>query len=260
MYTKPDTPLSIGGVLDDGFKLTRATYKHVFGIALLGAFASNIPSMMITPNAEDPLAIFGPGLILATIIGSLFGLFVFAWAVHRVHSISEGREISLGEAAPHAASNYLTLLVVMICYVLIVVLGLFAFVIPGIILGLTLLLAPYLVVIDNQGFVDALKQSHNLVWGNWWRTAVIFTVIFFILTVLYLVITVVVALVIGFQAAETESSMLLNLLNWVIVPVITATYMPVMYACTVAIFNDLKLRKEGGDLDARLAEAETAVE
>ena len=50
----------------------------------------------------------------------------------------------------------------------------------------------------------------------------------------------------------------LNFIAFVVVPLITAVVSPLGYAFTMSILNDLKLRKEGADLDARMGEIENA--
>ena len=50
----------------------------------------------------------------------------------------------------------------------------------------------------------------------------------------------------------------LNFIAFVLIPLITAVVSPLGYAFTMSILNDLKLRKEGADLDARMGEIENA--
>ncbi len=253
-YVPPDAPLTIGGVLDDGFRLTRAVYRQVFVIALIGAFIANIPTLMITVDEADPLAMFNGVFFAVLLLSTLVSAFAFAWAIYFIHRAALQQPVSLGDAATLAMRRFPVMLVVFIAYFFIILLGYVALIVPGVILTLTLMFAAYLVITDNAGVGDSFKGSYNLVWGNWWRTAALFTVLFFVFIVIYAVVAIVTGVVIAFQGGESD--LLLTVFEWVVAPLLQAAYMPVMYSCSLAILNDLKLRRQGDDLEARLAQVE----
>ncbi len=253
MYTKPTAPLSIGGVLDDGFKLTKHVYAQIFLLALIASVIGNIPNMIVGQPAleADPMAVFSGTFLVAWLLSMLIGLLMFGAMVYMIHSAANNTPVSIGDGINYSVSVFVPLVLCSFLYFIVFTIGLFLLVVPGVILGLSLLFGPYLVIIDKLGPVDALKRSHDLVWGNWWRTLAIFTVIGFIFFVIYMVIGVAA----GFSAAASgtsDSSGMMMLVQLVIIPLLTAVMIPVIYAMSVAVFNDLKLRKEGGDLQARL--------
>jgi len=47
----------------------------------------------------------------------------------------------------------------------------FPLTIPGIIFLVSLCLSPFLIILEDQGPLQAIKQSHKMVWRQWWRTA-----------------------------------------------------------------------------------------
>ena len=140
--------------------------------------------------------------------------------------------------------------------ILAVIGGFIALVIPGLILSLSLLLAPYLVITDGLGPIAALNQSHKLVWGNWWRTAGIFTVLIFIVFAAYFLMGLLGTLQLVFGTDGADSN--LTFVAYILVPMMSALISPLIYAFTMSILNDLKLRREGADLDARMGEIENA--
>ena len=105
--------------------------------------------------------------------------------------------------------------------------------------------------------VDALTESHRLVWGNWWRTAAILTVGFIIIFVIYLIAGVIIGVltpifVLG-GGGGAENVLLITLIGGLLVGVLTSLLMTPFYiGLAIAIYWDLKLRKDGGDLAARV--------
>ncbi|MEM8660342.1 MAG: hypothetical protein AAGF35_05610, partial [Pseudomonadota bacterium] len=133
---------------------------------------------------------------------------------------------------------------------LVLFVGSLLLIVPGIILGVSLFFGPYLVVTDELGPIAALRRSHKLVWGDWWRTTIILTVVIFILMAVY-----VLAGILGAFAgySETESpSVTFYTIEAIVGIVISAILTPIFPAFGLAVLNDLKLRKEGDDLSARL--------
>ena len=115
------------------------------------------------------------------------------------------------------------------------------------------------IVLDDKGIIESLKYSHHLVWGNWWRTAVIFTVPVVIIIGLYVLLGIVLSLVMATMAAGagTFNPSDLSQFSWFFFgeAIINAIVYPLFYAMAVAVYHDLKVRKSGGDLEARLAGA-----
>ncbi len=90
-------------------------------------------------------------------------------------------------------------------------------------------------------------------WGNWWRTLLIFTVIFVIYSVIYMGLALI-AIVPAFLSAGSGPSVNNLYLDLGGVVINTVVY-PFFAAMMVVQYNDLKLRKEGQDLEARINEA-----
>ena len=127
-------------------------------------------------------------------------------------------------------------------------------------LWLSLLFYALCIVLEGDGVLESLRHSHRLVWGNWWRTAVIVTVVFVVYYVIYLAVEVPFAVVDQMVFATELGDLpgfgqtILSMVGDIIATVLT---FPLMTAVFVAVFHDLKLRKEGQDLEARV-EALTA--
>ena len=184
MYQKPTSPLSIGGVLDDGFKLLRASFMRLLPLALIPAFINTLPSFISTPEGElNTTPVVAIASLLAMI---LVGVIFYGAMLARLNDVYSGAEGSFGSAVGRGVGKFFPLVACFLLYTLAFFGGSLLLLIPGLILMLTLLFGPYLVFTDNLGPLAALKHSHKLVWGNWWRTAAIFAVVFFIMLVIYM--------------------------------------------------------------------------
>ena len=250
MYTKPDAPLSIGGIIDDGLNLTKVVYKPLFILSFISSIFSAIPNLLMGTGLEDP----SPGEAMMAVVSALailpFTLLIFIATVLIAHQGSNGQSLGIMDALKAALPKFLPMLGVLIVLSLCIGLGFIALILPGIFLMVALGFAPYIKTIETIGVMDAIKRSYNLVKDNWWRTAVVITVLMFILIVFSLIAGALAGTAIFFG----DEGFGLLLLNLVIAPVVNALYLPFMTCGFLAILNDLILRKEGGDLEARMAD------
>lgn len=250
MYQKPASPLSIGGVLDDGFKLLKAGYTRLLAVSLVSALVTLLPEFM----SVSPEDLTTTGLWLMAISMPL-QILLFAALVARTDAIANGEALSLGGSMGIGLRRLIPMFVCGILYVIAVMAGLVALIIPGIIIGLSLSFAMYLTVTDDMGPLEALKESHGLVWGNWWHTAAVAGVVIFIVMGSYFLLGFVSALLSGVASGEVESTGPVMLIG---VTLLTTLLTPIMYAFYIALLNDLKLRKQGDDLDDRIGALEEA--
>jgi len=255
MYQRPDAPRTVGGTLDDGFRLFKASFSQVFLLAFVAAVLSQIPSVMLnsTVSEENPIGQFTAGLGVAFLVSMLISAVIYGAIIAKIEAVTNNQTLSMSQAIAVGLQRFFPLLICGLLYMLAVVAGTLALIIPGIILSLTLLFGVYAVVADNMGPIEALKHSHKLVWGNWWRTAAVVGVGTFILLVGMMLVGVmsgVAAAVSGAtDAADLQSS---NLLNFVVLPLFSALLSPLLYAFIMAAYNDLKLRRSGADLADRI--------
>jgi len=179
-------------------------------------------------------------------------LVVFAAILARMGAIAAGTECSIAESLGQALRRFPALLVAGILYSLVVGIGMVLLVIPGIILAVSLYGTMYLVVIDKLGPIAALKQSHKLVWGDWWRTATILSVALIIGMVVFVLIGIIAGVVVVSGEAASPIAMTPLWYDLLLGPAVTAIVTPLMYAMPLVMLQDLKLRREGEDLVERV--------
>lgn len=262
MYSLPTEPGSIGNTLDAGFKLYAASFKRVLGMAVLAIVSVAVPVMVmvfaiavLASGGEEPEA----GVFVAVGIGVLLALVIYMWfylaAMCRIGGIAYGRELGFGACMSMSGRKLLPVIVGWFLYSLAMVGGFILLVIPGIYLSVSLSLFTLCIIFENDGIIESLRHSFRLIWGNWWRTAVIGTVVLIVYYVLSIAIeipffvleSVLFTSEVGEEAGIGET--LLSMVGSFLSAIVT---FPLMMAAVIALFHDLKLRKEGHDLEARV--------
>jgi len=262
LFRYSDAPQSIGKVLDDMFRLYSASFSSVIWIGAVAAVIFSLPDLLVPiPAGDDPAAAFAAMrqhflFLPLTMAASLLSQAII---VHRMHQFATGTDYGLGTAVRAALAKFLPLLAATILYLLAFMLGLIALLIPGVIFGLTLYFYLPLMLIDGEGVFSALGTSHRLVWGHWWRTAAVMAVPMFLIAVFFSIVVLMAGLAAGISAAAgaqaggDAATSSVDLLTNVIIVMLSAFMVPLFPALLLVQVHDLKLRREGLDLEARLA-------
>lgn len=285
MFTLANQPQGIGRNLDNGFRLLFAGLGPVallllvmividvillvvFGAGLLAVMAQMQSGQMPTGGMAS-LALF---MVLFYLVNISFNNAMTA----KYGSVAYGKEMSPIQAIGTGMKKILPVFIYAIMYVLVIVVasiplmilmvvlppqdivGIVAFIlglIPPMIVSLTLIMGTYLIIIDDVGIFEAISRSHKLVWGNWWRTALYLTVIMIILVAIVVAIQLVLGLLTAMLASGADTNMTVMITLQIVNQIISMIFMPVMIALIIPYFHDLKLRKEGGDLAAKISAA-----
>src|SRR5262245_31268064 len=254
MFAKPAAPESIGQVLDGSFRLATGVFPKVWWIAILSSLAS-YPAAVYQFTRADTLeaAAVAPqdGIYwVLTIVGAIISTACLVAIFRSVDDVASNRAPT-SNMLSFAIARAPMILLVLFMYGLACVVGTLLLIVPGILAMVSLLLAVPINLFEQRGPVASLGASHRLVWGNWWRTAAIFGIAGVIVTVLYLLLGTVAGVVgVMFAGQFTIIAMLLSTALVSLMIGVLAT--PFLTALTMNVYWDLKLRKEGGDLAARL--------
>jgi hypothetical protein len=297
VYTRPNAPRSIGGVLDDGLKLWLESLSKTWPLALIAQLLYAIPLIMLriqlkdlpivpssnaltaanAANAQLFLAIFkSPVLILAYLVTILIAVACYTAIVTRIEGVSTNSAPSLRDSLAAGFRLLPRVLLQLLVFILSgIVIGVAVAIFGGIaaagfggakssllpimsvvlmfvflffMLGRIFLLFIALVV-DDAGAIASIKVSWTLTRGNWWRCSTILVVLVIIGIVFTLVIAFANGLVlVSLGAASVAATVLTQLVG-----VVSNAFLGSLYpAVLIAIFHDLKLRKEGGDLAGRV--------
>lgn len=261
MQILPSQPASIAKILDASINLYVTCFGKLINLFLvlaaffiaLGLFTDLLlmpPEPGFGDSADQETFILArlPLLLAVVFCASIASFVLYIAMIHRIDNVVQQREDSALEALQVGLNKFLPMLVAVVLYTLAIMIGSVLLLIPGIILSLSLAFYLYFIVIDDMGGYAALKASHQLVWGNWWRTAAVFTVPGIVLVVLYFGLFFVVGLLSAGFASIPGLESLINALTNLLFALITPYYFVLGYVQ----FQDLKLRKWGDDLAQRL--------
>jgi hypothetical protein len=106
------------------------------------------------------------------------------------------------------------------------------------------------VMLARRGPLGALRHSVGLVWGNWWRVLAVYGVGAVAVFVLAILVSCVIALVVP---ALVEDIPVMMAVFTVLANAMIAVVAPFVGALLLAVFGELRARKEGADLEQRIA-------
>lgn len=264
MSLVPTSPRPIGGVLDNAFRLYRHAFVPALPLALVVAVVTTVLGIMAAvyapqPTADDPMAglkaLAIPTILASYLLAMLVMLVVYGALFARIDAVARGDQMSTGEAIGIGVSSSARLLGVGILLTIMLVIGTLLLVIPGIYLWGVFQLAVIPPVLERAGVLESFGISQRLVKGNWWRVFLIIVVAFCVLMVLSVVVGVIAGVIAAIAGPMDTGSfgpgVLLTQVLSGLVNLITLAFFPCVM---LAVYYDLKLRREGTDLAGKLGE------
>jgi hypothetical protein len=258
MYQAPTAPQTIGGVLDTGFRLYRACLASTFLFSVVAAFVAAPLNRMarsvdVTAPAEGALGSLLLGLLVAVVVSLVF----YGGIIARIAALADGRVLSAADALGAGLRRGPALLGAYICYLLAVFVGVLLFIVPGVIVAVSLLFGRFGVVTESRGPVEGLLHSRNLVRGHWWRTTGVLTVSGIILISLTMLLSLLSTIPILMNPdIVLDPGVFPWYVDYLVSPLLSGLFTPLWCALLLAVLFDLKIRHEGGDLAARIAAAD----
>lgn len=261
MSIQPSQPQSIGGVLDTSFQLYKATFVKMIPLSLLMVLAGSLQYIYMFSqggNPADPFAMVNMmqswGYWLTTLAGMVASTWILSAAYLKIGAIGRGDDLGIGSALQASLTRLPAMVVMLLLFILAIMIGSILLIIPGIILMVSLALCFNTGLFENKGPVAALSESHRLVWGNWWRTLVILTVGVIVILVIYLIAGLIIGIVAPLLVVGgAEDVLLFTMVSSILVGLLMGLLVTPFYiSLAISIYWDLKLRKDGGDLAARV--------
>jgi hypothetical protein len=273
VYTAPRSPQPIGGVIDSAINLFKASFRQCWlatvlyclaglGLAIwlqtqvgteMRAQLGEIRAAGGTPEAIGLLretfsspAIWGTYLVML-LLSLLFNLMITWTMVDTANGRSDGSG-ALSRFNPSLlllpGAVGVTLVVgVALC------IGFVLLLVPGFYMLVRWALWSAAYTDRREGAFAALGTSWNLVGSNWWRTATVPSVVGLVAFILAAVLSAVAGLI---GAATGQDAATRLIISQVVESFAQVFYVPALTAAVVAVYQDLKLRKGGADLEARL--------
>ncbi len=209
--------LDVGGVIRRVFEI------YVDQAPVLMPVAAAV--FVVSGILAEVLEAAGPGLALLALLIKLVATTLFTGMVVRlVADVQDGRRDStprqlLNEATPVLGK----LIIVGLAAGIGAVIGLFLFIVPGLILITVWFVAAPVVVIERPDGLRALRRSRELVHGNGWRVFGVILVLFFA------VLLVAQAIVLAASAAGTAVGLVVSVILGVLTAPLAALPAAVLY-------------------------------
>jgi hypothetical protein len=264
-----DRPRSSAEVLDAGFRLFRASLLHCLPYALGAVIAGQAAAVydfatgqIATPWKQKDLA-----WLALTIGGGLVN--VFLWGVILLRQRNLARAVADSGRAQLAVMVRLwwpATLVFVICIlpalavILLVAAELWLWVAAVVPVAIWLLIAlwpAFPARLDAcPSVVNAVATSLRLTHGHWWRTAAILfagLIAIFVFYALGGLLGVILA-----QLAAGADFALTSALSYVLTAILGSLFTPFLTALSLALYEDLRVRRQGVDLAMRLCGLDVA--
>ncbi len=258
MYTRPSSPQSIGGVLDDAVRLYRESFLKTLPLCVAASVAISLPAMLLprTPFQPGPQSLqammqiaSSPTYWLTYLVCLLAYAVIYAALIVIVNDMGSGRQANLPAALRVGLQRLPSVVGAFILIGLMVGAGLMLLVIPGIYLWGIFQLTGFPLILDGERVGASLSQSRRLVKGHWWRATTIVTVVIIMAIVLEMILTFFAGLLVGIFRWQAQGVMtLIQIFNILA----NALVLTLPLAGGLALYHDLKLRNQGDDLAARV--------
>jgi hypothetical protein len=257
-YSPQLRPLSVGEVLDASFKIVRQSFGTLAGCVLVVALPLNILNTLIASSTRDNAFNLDAtanstvstgtqlaGLLLTTTLGLVLTTLATAACFRAVSGAYLGERPSIGESLSFAAGRVLPLLLLAFLFFLGLIPAFIALIIPGIWLSVAWSLSYPALMSEGLGPVEALGRSFRLVKGRWWPTFGALLVMY----VLVAVISGILGAILGAALISSSENEAVAAVFYTIVNTLSSLItLPLFAAVLTVLYFDLRVRKEGFDL------------
>jgi hypothetical protein len=267
----PPRPLSVGEVIDLAFRIFRATLIKCLPYGVLVVIAGQLPNLYDIATGRPLREFGGPDAVwwVIDVLGALLALVPWNATVLHQYAVAAGRPaaaaLALREALRRSPRVALLGILAVAAIGILALLpfawptpyrlwGFIVLVIPVTYIGMVLPCAWTALLIAEKGVIESILYSFRLTSGNWWRLTIIYTVgLVMVLFVLGSLAGAVAALVVPFFGG---ADLAVITAVWTdIIVALSAASVPFYSALVLTVFGDLQVRKEGIDLERRIAGA-----
>lgn len=251
-------PMSVGQILDRTFVLYKNNFARFIAIVAIVQVPASLlmilvrdvlPQLAISADA-DPLS-----LLLPTMIGLMLLLLLTALAQQLsigalAKCVSEsylGNEATVGQVYRFVWPKLWRLFGVSLLVGLIQFAGFMLLIVPGVIFSVWFILTSQTIVIEDRGAIEAMGRSKALVKANFWRILGLAVVIILITWIVSAIFTYAGILIAKFIKFENPLLSVLIAQPFGLIGQVLAA--PIGATAFVLLYYDLRIRKEGFDLE-----------
>jgi hypothetical protein len=239
-------PLSVGEILDVSFTLYR---RHFATLGTIAVVCSGLPVLLsLYIEASGGVLQNVPLTLVYYVVFTVLSSIATAATVFVVSESYLGRPLAAASALHRATPLLGRLIVCSLLLAIVVGFGFLFFMIPGIVLLCGLLLAfPALVLEPGSSPTGALSRSWSLTRGSRLRMLGLLVTIVILLYVPIVALGAIATLVLPADSGTTVLTP--GLLTMAVVGVLQMLLYPLLYCVLTVAYYDLRVRKEGFDLE-----------
>jgi len=260
----PLRQMGIGELIDAAVRLYRREWKVLIGIVAFIVIPTTFIQVWITQLALGPLdapTVPSSGALSQVVVVTLVFFviqflivqpFLVAAIARAAADVYLGEPVTIGGTYRYALSRLVAILWVTILGLLLTLLGFVLLIIPGIIALVRLAFAPAALVVEGQRGTKAIGRSWRLTKGYFWRTLGTLLLSSIISAIVAAILTIPGELVVqGLGPNAWPISALVSALATVLTT-------PFGMLVVVLLYFDLRIRKEGFDIEVMARELATA--
>jgi hypothetical protein len=271
----PDGPQSIGQVLDTGFRVFKVSLVRCLPFGAMAMIAGQLPNIysLATGELVGVYLSANPVTLVLAFLGSVLTVYLSAVMLIRQREIAQGRrqptrvELAQGLRRLPVLLGVVAISVVVLAVVpaglwatgtlistairtpLMAILGLIGVVALWLLPGLAM--AIVVAVLSGSGVLASLRKGIKLVIGSWWRTMITFAVWGVLLVVFNFVVVVLILMALPLIGATDIVTLTAG--TPVVLVALRAVGLPFLVAILLAVHGELQARKQGVDLQRRVA-------
>jgi hypothetical protein len=267
-FYPPARPSSIGEVLDLAFHIFKATLVKGLPYGICAVIVQQLHNIYDLGGGavRQPLSGSRPASVALFLLGALLALIAWSALLLRQRAIIEHRPTAIKSELAESLRRLPSFLPATLLFIAVVGGGFAVLLvvpqqyradvrIPLAVLGfyLAILLSCTwpAVLFTGQGPFGALRQSVRLAWGHWWRIAAIYAVGAAVVLVVAILFGALIGMVVSALGADIP---VVTAVLAVVVNALGAVMAPFAGALLLATFGDLRVRKEGTDLQQRIVD------
>jgi hypothetical protein len=257
-YTPQLRPLSIGEVLDAGFRLLRARFGTLVLCALVPLVPLTILSTIIVASADpstfDVNATTASdsgsaniGTLMDRLLTGAAAALAIASCFKVISATYLGERSGAGESLRYGLTRLLPLMVAYIVMSIALPIAFIALIVPFFYLGVKWSMTYAAIVAERTGPFAGMGRSWELTRGHWWRvfgTLLVVVLITFVLSFVALVAIGAGAVALDDSIGTTAYATVITLATILVLAVLY----PLIAAIVTVLYYDLRVRNEGFDL------------